>query len=128
MLSLIYDVDKSIIQSRMVYDPTKQQIRVSFNANLTPKILGGRIMHVDGISVYSIDLSKRINHQTSPPSTTTKNNKEERGKIIEHRIEKLLVNGTPLHPPYFNVFGLEDLMVGNGQYGSGALVGAGAWS
>ena len=93
------------------------------------------------VSVYSIDLSKRINHQTSPPSTTTrddderevstrKNNKEERGKIIEHRIEKLLVNGTPLHPPYFNVFGLEDLMVsnGNGQYGSGALVGAGAWS
>ena len=112
----------------MVYDPTKQQIRVSFNANLTPKILGGRIMHVDGISVYSIDLSKRVHHQTSPPSTTTKNNEEERGKIIEHRIEKLLVNGTPLHPPYFNVFGLEDLMVSNGQYGSGALVGAGAWS
>ena len=115
----------------MVYDPTKQQIRVSFNANLTPKILGGRIMHVDGISVYSIDLSKRsIHHQTSPLSTTRdeKSNQEGRGKIIEHRIEKLLVNGTPLHPPYFNVFGLEDLMVSNGQYGSGALVGAGAWS
>ena len=34
LLSLIYDVDKSIIQSRMVYDPTKQQIRFSFNANI----------------------------------------------------------------------------------------------
>jgi len=117
-LSLVYDADRSIIQSRMVYDPTRTELRVSYNAMLVPKIMGvtGRTVHVDGISVYSFDLSASRDREGK------KN--EGAGKIREHRIEKLLVNGAALQPPYFNNFGLEALV---GQR-SGALVGAGAWS
>ena len=121
MLSLLYDTDKSIIQSRMVYDSTRTQIRVSFNARLVPKIIrGARTVHVDGISVYSLDLSSTTRKDTET-GKLIKNNGA--GKILEHRIDKLLVNGNPLQPPYFNAFGLE-LMSPHG----GALVGAGAWS
>ncbi|KAL7539023.1 hypothetical protein ACHAXR_008972 [Thalassiosira sp. AJA248-18] len=118
MLSLLYDTDKSVIQSRMVYDATRTQIRVSFNANLVPK-MGKKMVHVDGISVYSIDLSptmKEDENGTLQPNGGA-------GKIIEHRIEKMLVNGAALQPPYFNAFGME-MMSGNS---AGALVGAGAW-
>lgn len=117
-LSLVYDTDKSIIQSRMVYDPTRTELRVSYNAMLVPKIMGvtGRTVHVDGISVYSFDLSASRDREG--------NKNEGAGKIREHRIEKLLVNGAAMQPPYFNNFGLEALV---GQR-SGALVGAGAWS
>eukprot|EP00585_Thalassiosira_rotula_P007936 CAMPEP_0196133354 /NCGR_PEP_ID=MMETSP0910-20130528/2609_1 /TAXON_ID=49265 /ORGANISM="Thalassiosira rotula, Strain GSO102" /LENGTH=260 /DNA_ID=CAMNT_0041393069 /DNA_START=131 /DNA_END=910 /DNA_ORIENTATION=- len=114
MLPLIYDADRSVIQSRMVYDATKTQIRVSFNAMLVPKAgymgMQGKTVHVDGISVYSIDLSP-----------TTKGGE---GKIIEHRIEKMLVNGAALQPPYFNAFGMEMM---TGQQQGGTLAGAGAW-
>ncbi|KAL7495012.1 hypothetical protein ACHAWT_003746 [Skeletonema menzelii] len=117
-LSLVYDPDKSIIQSRMVYDPTRTELRVSYNAMLVPKIMGvtGRTVHVDGISVYSFDLSASRDREG--------NKNEGAGKIREHRIEKLLVNGAAMQPPYFSNFGLEALV---GQR-SGALVGAGAWS
>eukprot|EP00584_Thalassiosira_punctigera_P003699 CAMPEP_0172535402 /NCGR_PEP_ID=MMETSP1067-20121228/7429_1 /TAXON_ID=265564 ORGANISM="Thalassiosira punctigera, Strain Tpunct2005C2" /NCGR_SAMPLE_ID=MMETSP1067 /ASSEMBLY_ACC=CAM_ASM_000444 /LENGTH=256 /DNA_ID=CAMNT_0013320335 /DNA_START=157 /DNA_END=927 /DNA_ORIENTATION=+ len=115
MLPLLYDADRSVIQSRMVYDSTKTQIRVSFNAMLVPKI-GGKTVHVDGISVYSIDLSATRDRDG--------NKRDGAGKIREHRIEKLLVNGAALQPPYFNAFGLE-MVSGRG---TGALVGAGAWS
>jgi len=77
----------------------------------------GKPLHVDGISVYSFDLS------SSTDRTTGKVN-EGAGKIREHRIEKLLVNGAPLAPPYFNNSVLEMLV---GQR-AGALAGAGAWS
>lgn len=117
-LSLVYDADRSIIQSRMIYDPTRTELRVSYNAMLVPKIMGvtGRTVHVDGISVYSFDLSASVDREG--------NKNEGAGKIREHRIEKLLVNGAALQPPYFNNFGLEALV---GQR-TGALVGAGAWS
>mmetsp|Transcript_19971 Transcript_19971/g.30428 ORF Transcript_19971/g.30428 Transcript_19971/m.30428 type:complete len:267 (-) Transcript_19971:75-875(-) len=117
-LSLVYDADRSIIQSRMVYDPTRTELRVSYNAMLVPKIMGvtGRTVHVDGISIYAFDLSASVDREGK------KN--EGAGKIREHRIEKLLVNGAAMQPPYFNNFGLEALV---GQR-SGALVGAGAWS
>ena len=102
----------------MIYDPTRTELRVSYNAMLVPKIMGvtGRTVHVDGISVYSFDLSASVDREG--------NKNEGAGKIREHRIEKLLVNGAALQPPYFNNFGLEALV---GQR-TGALVGAGAWS
>lgn len=124
MLSFLYDVDRSVIQSRMVYDSTRTQIRVSYNAMLVPKHIGGlppgRTVHVDGISVYSVDLSPTMREDER--GVLTKN--EGAGKIVEHRIEKLLVNGAALSPPYFGAFGLEMM---SGQH-AGALVGAGAWS
>jgi hypothetical protein len=122
MLGLLYDTDRSVVQSRMVYDSTRTQIRVSFNAMLVPKYLGvgGRTVHVDGISVYSLDVSNSMRKDES--GKLVKN--DGAGKIIEHKVEKLLVNGAALQPPYFNAFGME-MMAGQQ---SGALVGAGAWS
>ena len=138
MFSLLYDAEQSVIQSRMVYDSTRCQIRVSFNAVLVPKLLGvvalggGRRRnpvhhhhhhhHVDGISVYSIDLSSTLREDED--GNLTRNYGA--GKIIEHRIEKLLVNGAPLQPPYLNAFGFE--FVSSGQQHAGSLAGAGAWS
>merc|ERR1719296_125002 len=72
-LAFLYDADKSVVQSRMVYDPA-----------LAPK-LGGTV-HVDGVSVYSLDLA--------PASRGGE------GKVVEHRVERLLVNGAELRPPY----------------------------
>jgi hypothetical protein len=123
MLGLLYDADRSVLQSRMVYDSTRTQIRVSFNAMLVPKLtsLGGRTVHVDGISIYNLDLSPTMK-EDERGNMCIKN--ENAGKIIEHKIEKLLVNGVPLQPPYFNAFGFETVS----EQRTGALVGAGAWS
>lgn len=138
MFSLLYDTDRSVIQSRMVYDSARSQIRVSFNARLIPKnhlgvasalgfgLVGSMhnraAVHIDGISVYSMDLSSTLKEDEHGDLSRN----DGAGKIIEHRIEKLLVNGAPLQPPYFNSFGLE--MLSSGQHGAGSLVGAGAWS
>lgn len=124
MLSLLYDVDRSVVQSRMVYDSPRTQIRVSFNAMLVPKLglnsLGGKTVHVDGISVYSVDLSSTLREDEH--GNLSRN--DGAGKIVEHRVERLLVNGLPLQPPYLSAFGLEMM---SGQH-AGALAGAGAWS
>ena len=61
----------------MVYDSTKTQIRVSYNAMLVPK-MGGKPVYIDGISVYSIDLSATIDKDG--------NKRDGAGKIIEHRV------------------------------------------
>jgi len=117
-------VDRSVVQSRMVYDSPRTQIRVSFNAMLVPKLglnsLGGKTVHVDGISVYSIDLSSTLREDEQ--GNLSRN--DGAGKIVEHRVERLLVNGLPLQPPYLNAFGMEMM---SGQH-AGALAGAGAWS
>ncbi|GKY92889.1 hypothetical protein MPSEU_000258000 [Mayamaea pseudoterrestris] len=68
------------IQFRMVYDQCRSSIRVSWHAVLIPKILLGRPLHVDGISYYQLD--------------------SESGLIVEHKIENLVINNTPIQPPY----------------------------
>lgn len=75
---------------------------------------------MDGISVYLLDLSSTMRKDGN--GDMVKN--EGAGKIIEHKIEKLLVNGAALQPPYFNL----EMITGSGQQHGGALVGAGAWS
>lgn len=111
ILPLLYDADRSVIQSRIHHDAARSQIRVSFNAMLVPKMpMGGKTVHVDGVSAYALD------------ATPTANGGE--GKIVEHKLERLLVNGASAQPPYFAVFGMESLV---GQR-AGALAGAGAWS
>lgn len=112
MLNLLYDPDKSTIQNRMVYDSTRCQIRISFNAQLVPKNVLARRVYIDGISVYSLDMAPIVKDGVR---------REDGGKIIEHKIEKMLVNGVGMRPPYLGVFGLE------GAQG-GVLAGAGAWS
>lgn len=129
MLSLLYDTQASVVQSRIMYDSSRTRIRTSFNIMLIPKtswtassIVGNRAVHVDGISVYSFDLSSSLREDEY--GNLSRN--ECAGKIVEHRIESLLINGVPLQPPYFNTFGIE-LVSGRGGT-AGALVGAGAWS
>jgi hypothetical protein len=70
---------RSSIQFRMVYDFPRSSIRISWNAILVPKVLG-RPFYVDGISYYQLD---RVS-----------------GKIVEHKVEKLMINNTPVAPPY----------------------------
>lgn len=113
MLNLLYDSEKSIIQNRMVYDSTRCQIRISFNAQLVPKNVLARRVYLDGISVYSIDMA---------PVMKDGVRREDGGKIVEHKIEKMLVNGVSMKPPYLGLFGLESVQ------GGGVLAGAGAWS
>lgn len=110
MCSLLYDMDASVVQSRMVYDVARSEIRVSFNAMLVPKLFsGGKTVHVDGISAYSLDLSSTVRKDG------TKN--EGAGKIIEHRIERMMMNGA--------AFGFEGLMPG--QTKKGTQLAGGAW-
>ncbi|KAL7476143.1 hypothetical protein ACHAW6_002022 [Cyclotella cf. meneghiniana] len=114
MLNLLYDPERSTVQNRMVYDSTRCQIRVSFQAELIPRNLLAPRAYVDGISVYSFDLG---------PMYVEGVRRIDGGKIVEHRIEKLLVNGmAAMQPPYWNVW---EMVVG--QHG-GTLAGAGAWS
>lgn len=127
MLSLLYDTDRSVVQSRTVYDSPRTQIRISFNAMLVPKLatssMGGRTVYVDGICVYTLNLSPVLREDEH--GNVSRN--EGAGKIVEHRIEKLVVNGAPLQSPYFNAFSALDMV---SVRGAGALVGAGAgaWS
>jgi Uncharacterized conserved protein (DUF2358) len=72
--------DESRIQFRMVYDFCRSSIRISWHCILIPKVPVGRPLHADGISYYQLDVDS--------------------GKIIEHKIETLIINNTPVSPPY----------------------------
>jgi hypothetical protein len=78
MVNFLYSPSKSSIQVRMVYDFCRSSIRIQWNAVLHPKF--GKPLYVDGISLYTLDA----------PS----------GKITEHKIENLVINQTPIAPPY----------------------------
>jgi hypothetical protein len=75
----------------MVFDFARSSIRVSWHVVLVPKVPLGRPLHVDGISNYRLD----------PAS----------GKIIEHQIDRLMINDNPAMPPY-GIFSLlqQDLL------------------
>lgn len=90
IVRFFYNTNESEVQSRMIYDFARQSIRISWNAVLVPKVLGNRrnAMYIDGISVYKMD--------------------SESGKIIEHRVEKMLINNIPVQPPYSVLSALRD--------------------
>jgi len=92
-----FQTERNGIQYRQVYDFARSSIRVSWHAVLVPKMPLGRPLHVDGISMYRLET--------------------ETGKIIEHRLENLSINNTPIMPPY-GVFSLLQqewgLAAGNG--------------
>jgi hypothetical protein len=85
---------RSSLQFRMVYDFPRSSIRISWNAILIPKVLGKPIF-VDGISYYQLD-------RTS-------------GKIVEHKVEKLMINNTPVAPPYGILSILQQDVLGVGK-------------
>lgn len=91
-----FQTERNGIQYRQVYDFARSSIRVSWHAVLVPKMPLGKPLHVDGISMYRLET--------------------ETGKIIEHRLENLSINNTPIMPPYgvFSLLQQEWGLVGNG--------------
>lgn len=82
MLHLFFDRERSMLNFKLVYDCARKNIRVSWNAYLVPRpIYGGasHALYVDGISVYELDRVSAI--------------------ITHHRVEKLLLNDTPVQAP-----------------------------
>ncbi|CAB9522881.1 Uncharacterized conserved protein (DUF2358) [Seminavis robusta] len=91
----------SRLQYRMVYDFCRSTIRVSWNVVLIPKVpLGPKAIFLDGISHYKLDATS--------------------GKVIEHKIESLVMNDTPIAPPY-GIFSLTQQQ----SLGGGVPVGVG---
>lgn len=94
LLGFLYHIPRSSkIQYRMAYDFLTSSIRVSWHLQLHPKI-GFATTHVDGISVYRLDAKS--------------------GKIVEHKVENLVINNTPVAPPYgmFSLIQEEELARG----------------
>lgn len=93
----------------MVYDWCRSSIRISWNAVLVPNLPIGRPLYIDAISYYQMDA----------PS----------GLIIEHKIEKLVVNNMPIEPPYgiLSLLQQDSFRLGQPQ-GVPAGVGVGAWT
>lgn len=81
IVHVFYCPERSGLTFRMCYDTARQSIRVSWNAEVIPKAIFGGVrttLHVDGISVYEISRSS--------------------GMITQHRIERLVVNDSPVKP------------------------------
>jgi hypothetical protein len=81
VVNLFYCPERSLLTFRLIYDWARNEIRVSWNAEVVPKaIFGGTktTLHIDGISVYAFDKAS--------------------GKIIQHRVEHLLINDSPVAP------------------------------
>jgi hypothetical protein len=97
--------ERSGLQYRMVYDFCRSSIRVSWHVVLAPKVPLGRPLHIDGISMYHLD----------PTS----------GKIDEHKFESLVINNTPVMPPYGVFSLLQQELTGSlaGQKGMGVPAG-----
>eukprot|EP00566_Odontella_aurita_P037505 CAMPEP_0113560248 /NCGR_PEP_ID=MMETSP0015_2-20120614/19328_1 /TAXON_ID=2838 /ORGANISM="Odontella" /LENGTH=236 /DNA_ID=CAMNT_0000461937 /DNA_START=74 /DNA_END=784 /DNA_ORIENTATION=+ /assembly_acc=CAM_ASM_000160 len=108
VVGFFYAMESSTVGYRMVYDWARSSIKMSWNAVLVPKVVGNRrnAVYIDGISVYKMD--------------------SESGKIVEHRVENMIINGTPVQPPYgiFTALGEELLQpMGNGvPAGVGAMI------
>jgi len=71
---------KNGMQFRMMYDFCRSSIRISWHVMLVPKVPLGGPLYIDGISYYQLDRST--------------------GMIVEHKVEKLLINNRPVAPPY----------------------------
>mmetsp|Transcript_16813 Transcript_16813/g.20182 ORF Transcript_16813/g.20182 Transcript_16813/m.20182 type:complete len:157 (+) Transcript_16813:2-472(+) len=97
---------RSGLQFRMVYDFARSSIRVSWNVVLFPKVPMARPLYVDGVSSYKLDSKS--------------------GKITEHRIENLIVNGTPQAPPYGIFQMMREEMLSNRPVGVPVGAGVGA--
>jgi hypothetical protein len=81
VVGIFYCPDRSLLKHRMCFDKARQNIRIHWNAEVIPKqIFGGQksTLYVDGISVYEIS---RVS-----------------GNITQHRIERLVINDTPIVP------------------------------
>ena len=106
IVGMIYDTEKSSVSHRMIYDFARSSIRISWNAVLFPKGWGNRrnALYVSGISIYKLD----------GPS----------GKIIEHKVDNLIVNDTPVSPPYGILTSLQGELIRPAGLPAGVGIGA----
>ena len=106
LVRFFYNLSESTVQSRMVYDFARQSIRISWNAVLVPKMVGNRrnALYIDGISIYKMDSKS--------------------GKIVEHIVDKMIINDTPVTPPYGVLSALRNELMNPGH--SRIPVGVGA--
>ena len=96
--------ERSGLQFRMVYDFARSSIRISWHAVLVPKVPLGRPIHIDGISMYKLDSVS--------------------GKVVEHKIENLMINDSKVIPPYGIVSLMQQELLGfGGQPGVGVPAG-----
>jgi hypothetical protein len=94
IVNLFYCPEKSLLTFRMIYDCAHNHIRISWNAHVVPKKLFGgtkTTLHVDGISVYELNSS---------------------GKVIQHRVEHLMINDRPVVTEQGIFMALDQLKVG----------------
>lgn len=75
IVELFYCKERSLLTFRLVYDVTRTNIRVSWNAEMAPRF-GRQLLYVDGISVYDLD--------------------GDTGAIVQHKVEHLLINDVPV--------------------------------
>lgn len=81
LVQVFYCTERSGLTFRLCYDKARQNIRVSWNAEVVPKAIFGGVrttLHVDGISVYEISRKS--------------------GMITQHRIEHLVINDDHIKP------------------------------
>ena len=91
LVRFLYCPGRSTMSFRMCFDKARRNIRIHWNAAVIPReVFGGSrsTLHVDGISVYELD-------QLS-------------GNIVQHRIEQLLINNTPVRPKEGVIAALRD--------------------
>jgi len=74
---------------------------------LVPKVVGNKknALYVDGISIYKMDSKS--------------------GKIVEHKVENMLINNIPVRPPYGILSTLREELLQTGQripVGVGAMI------
>jgi len=82
MLNFFYDRSLSQLTFKIVYDCARKDIRLAWHAYLVPRAIyggEGNALYIDGISVYVLDRSS--------------------GLIVQHRVENLLLNDTPVKSP-----------------------------
>lgn len=77
LIRVVYCPSRSQLSYRMCFDTARQNIRISWNARIVPRI-GPNAHHIDGISVYEMDFKS--------------------GQITQHRIERLLLNDRHVAP------------------------------
>lgn len=86
LISFLYSRERSGLQFRICYDFCRSSIRISWHLELHNKLIpSSRPLFVDGISNYRMSA--------------------ESGKIIEHKIENLMINNNHVAPPY-GIFGM----------------------
>ena len=81
IVNIFYCPERSSLSFKMCFDNARQNIRISWNAQVIPKaIFGGykTTLHVDGISVYEISRNT--------------------GNITQHRVERLVINDSHIRP------------------------------